>query len=145
MSGYVTIYAPEGIDAEQRLAERALIAATSEAYCGWRAGNAYGSDRRQIYEAVLLCRAPGAQQLYRAALKQRAAQFVSRPRFRELARQVTDAVLDAGGVLKGDALREVLRLSVPIRTCMDCGRPSSGTKFGGYFEPLELPDPKEAR
>jgi len=108
-SGKTVFYWPENCPPDRRVAERAVIAASAEAYVGWASGRDYESDRRTVREAVQWCSDPRSRDLYRAELKAYAARLVKRPRFRQLARQVTDAVIEAGGVLEGEQLRTALR------------------------------------
>jgi len=104
------IYSPVGRTGERRASELALIAAVAEKYVGWTANrDSYNSDRRLVHEASR--RAPDRQAAaaYKHDLHQRAAAFVASDRFRVIARNITDAVLVADGVLKGEALQRALR------------------------------------
>ena len=107
-SGKTVFYWPEDCPPERRVAERAVIAASAEAYVGWASGRDYEGDRRTVREAVQRCPDPRSRDLYRVELKAYAQRLVKRPRFRQLALQVTDAVIEAGGVLECEQLRAAL-------------------------------------
>lgn len=104
------IYSPVGRTGERRANELALIAAVAEKYCGWTANrNSYNGDRRMVHEASRRAPSDRAAAAYKHDLYQRAAALVASDRFRAIARSVTTAVLEADGVLKGEALQRALR------------------------------------
>jgi hypothetical protein len=111
-TGKTVFYWEANGEPERRRFEGAVIAAAAEAYVGWApAGWDYRSDRRSVRKAVQSCPDQRSQDIYRAEIETYTRQLVRRDRFRRLARQATDAVIDAGGVLEGERLREALPLA----------------------------------
>src|SRR5262249_40567513 len=103
--GTTDMRAPGGYALARKTAEFAVIAAAAENYVGWTANSAsYNGDRRVVREAVR-----GKPAEYRAHLEAEARRIVSSPRFREIAKRGADAVLEAGGVLRGEPLERALR------------------------------------
>ncbi len=108
-SGLTVYYREADLAPDREAAEQAVIAASAEAYVGWRSGRDYESDRRTVLKALDFCPDLRSQQLYHAELKRHVEEFVAGHRFRALARRVTDALIDAGGVLEGEPLSVALR------------------------------------
>ena len=107
--GETNFLPPSRTTGEKKRSEQAVIASAAEKHVGWSSGPDYDGDRRFVAKVRALAPNPVAAADYRAHLDWYVAELVKTPRFKALARQVADALLEAGGRLEGDRLRSALR------------------------------------
>ena len=100
---------PSGMAGAEKTCELAVIAAAAEKHVGWSSTPDYANDRRLVAKARELAPNQSAAAAYTRDLDWYVGELVKTSRFRGLARQVADALLESGGRLEGDPLRSALR------------------------------------